>query len=444
MLIVAMMSIASGAGAQNLHNGHAYIDLGLSVKWATYNVGADSPDEYGDYYAWGETATKSSYYAKNCTTWEQEVGDISGTLQYDAATAKWGGSWRMPSLEEFNELQNNCTWEWTTLGDVKGYKVTSNINGNTIFLPAAGYRAEEKLEAGGVRGMYWVSTAKGTQYAYNYYFDSGYKCAYWISRADGHSIRPVLNIDGGTEGSDRDESGNENSNDDDSKRGLTTKRSANEESANEEPTNDGVVNYEPTKSESSNKESAKDEPAEAITEATYNGHAYVDLGLSVKWATCNVGANSPWHYGDYYAWGETATKSTYTENSYVADIKNHEDIKGTTFDVAHIKWGGNWRMPTKTEFEELVDNCSWEWTTLGDVKGYKVTSNINGNSIFLPAAGYRHEESLKGAALYGHYWSSTPYVENHTMAYLLYINESCHSTNWEACALGYSVRPVVE
>lgn len=101
-------------------------------------------------------------------------------------------------------------------------------------------------------------------------------------------------------------------------------------------------------------------------------------------------------------------------------------------------------MPTKSEFEELVDNCSWEWTTLGDVKGYKVTSNINGNSIFLPAAGYLHEESLKGAALYGHYWSSTPYVENHTMAYLLYINESCHSTNWEARALGYSVRPVVE
>ena len=123
MLIVAMMSIASGAGAQNLHNGHAYIDLGLSVKWATYNVGADSPDEYGDYYAWGETATKSSYYAKNCITWEQEVGDISGTLQYDAATAKWGGSWRMPSLEEFNELQNNCTWEWTTLGGANGYKV---------------------------------------------------------------------------------------------------------------------------------------------------------------------------------------------------------------------------------------------------------------------------------------------------------------------------------
>jgi hypothetical protein len=178
-----------------------------------------------------------------------------------------------------------------------------------------------------------------------------------------------LNIDGGTESSDRDESSNENSNDDDSKRGSTTKRSANEESANEEPTNDGVVNYEPTKSESSNKESAKDEPAEAITEATYNGHAYVDLGLSVKWATCNVGANSPWHYGDYYAWGETATKSTYTENSYVADIKNHEDINGTTFDVARIKWGGNWRMPTKTEFEELVDNCSWEWTTLGDAKG---------------------------------------------------------------------------
>ena len=164
ILIVAMMSIASGAGAQNLHNGHAYIDLGLSVKWATYNVGADSPDEYGDYYAWGETATKSSYYAKNCTTWEQEVGDISGTLQYDAATAKWGGSWRMPSLEEFNELQNNCTWEWTTLGDVKGYKVTSNINGNTIFL-RFGSCLGKKVFHLGIAALFEVLFKGGIQFA---------------------------------------------------------------------------------------------------------------------------------------------------------------------------------------------------------------------------------------------------------------------------------------
>ena len=113
-------------------------------------------------------------------------------------------------------------------------------------------------------------------------------------------------------------------------------------------------------------------------------------------------------------------------------------------DAAHVNWGGAWRMPTHDELTELIEGCSWTWTTQNGVNGCKVTSNINGNSIFLPAAGYRHEESLKGAALYGHYWSSTPYVENHTMAYLLYINESCHSTNWEACALGYSVRPVVE
>ena len=124
-----------------------------------------------------------------------------------------------------------------------------------------------------------------------------------------------------------------------------------------------------------------------------NGHEYVDLGLSVRWATCNVGANNPEDYGDYYAWGETKTKKEYTEEN-CETYKNIGDIKGTSRDVAHVRWGSPWRMPTEEESQELIDNCDWEWTTLNGVEGSKVTSRKNGNSIFLPAAGWRYGTSL--------------------------------------------------
>ena len=434
LLTTIALLFAFNLSAQHSHNGHEYIDLGLSVKWATYNVGANTPEEYGDYYAWGETTTKSTYYASNCTTWKEDIGDIAGILQYDAATAKWGGSWRMPTLAEFNELHKNCTWVWTTHSGTGGYEVTSKINGNSIFLPTAGYYAEESLESDGVRGMYWVSTpaSEGTQYAYNFYFDKGYQCAYWISRADGHSIRPVLNIDSddATNGSeDSGDNDSEDSGDKNSKDYRIGKDSATEKPTNEEPVNEEQVNNKPMK---------------AVIVNTHNGHAYVDLGLSVKWATYNVGANVPEEYGDYYAWGETTTKSTYTEGAYVADTKNYKDIKGTSLDVARAKWGGNWRMPTKTEFEELLNGCIWEWTTQNGVNGYVVTGP-NGNNIFLPAAGNRSEDVLYYNGSFGFYWSSTPGSKDNTQgAHYLGFGSSDQGMSWDSCYLGRTVRLVLD
>lgn len=437
ILSAVAMFFISGLSAQNLHNGHEYVDLGLSVKWATCNVGADTPEDYGDYYAWGETTTKDTYYASNCTTWKQDVGDIAGVPQYDAATARWGGDWRMPTLEEFNELLNNCTWKWTTREGFKGYEVISNVNGNAIFMPAAGYCVEEgRIDGRGVRGMYWASThaAEGTQYAYNFYFDSGYQCAYWISRADGHSVRPVLNIDGGDKSNGREDSGVENSNDDTTKRGSVTKRT------DEELVDGGSVNDAPTKAEST-----KNSSVQKVTNATYNGHKYVDLGLSVKWATCNVGADRPEDYGDYYAWGDTETKDSYPRGNCETNHMNLGDIKGTDRDVAHVKWGGNWRMPTVDEFDELLNKCTWTWTTQNGKSGYKVTSRVNGNSIFLPAAGYRDGDSLGYDGSSGHYWSSMPY-QDYTMFALILFFES--GDNYVAGGRGYrsngrSVRPVL-
>ena len=156
-----------------------------------------------------------------------------------------------------------------------------------------------------------------------------------------------------------------------------------------------------------------------------NGHKWVDLGLSVKWATCNVGATSPEGYGSYYAWGETSTKSSYTwsnlkyclDNSgdkfskYLGQSKYGTVDNKTTLDLsddaAHVNWGGSWRMPTKAEQDELREKCTWTRTTMNGKNGYKVTSKLNGNSIFLPAAGCRYNSGLDNDGSNGSYWSSS-------------------------------------
>ena len=179
---------------------------------------------------------------------------------------------------------------------------------------------------------------------------------------------------------------------------------------------------------------------------TIAGHEYVDLGLSVMWATCNVGAGSPEDYGEYYAWGETKTKSSYDEGNCATYGKSIGDIGGTSRDVARVKWGSPWRMPTKAEFDELLNtaNCTWEWTTLNGKKGYKVTSRKDDNSIFLPAAGWRYGTSLDRTDSWGDYWISTPYESYTQSAYYLHFNGSLRDTDWLGRYFGYSVRPVAE
>ena len=178
---------------------------------------------------------------------------------------------------------------------------------------------------------------------------------------------------------------------------------------------------------------------------TINGHDYVDLGLSVKWATCNIGASSPSDYGNYYAWGETTTKSEYTEDNSKTYGKNIGDISGNAdYDAARANWGGTWRMPTKAEFEELINKCTWKWVTYKGHKGYKVTSKTNGNSIFFPAAGWRYGSSLNSVGETGYYWSSTPYESGTSHACSLCFYSSSHSTDWSGRRDGHAVRPVSE
>lgn len=136
-------------------NGHEAVDLGLSVKWATCNIGASAPEKFGDYYAFGEINTKSIYTTENSLTYGVlmknlvSLGIINSydphnplnnhlTSAFDAATAKWGEDWRIPTYDELRELSNECTWQWTTKDGVNGYKVIGK-NGNSIFIPAGGY-----------------------------------------------------------------------------------------------------------------------------------------------------------------------------------------------------------------------------------------------------------------------------------------------------------------
>ena len=185
---------AAARAATGTLNGHEWVDLGLSVRWATCNVGASSPSDYGDYYAWGETTTKSSYTHDNSRTYEMKMGDISGDLRYDAATANWGKGWRMPTYDELCELAYQCKWQWTSQGGHKGYRVTGP-NDNSIFLPAAGWRgslndAHESPHGAGMCGQYWSSTPD-RKWTFSLNFSSSEYTVGTYDRFDGQRVRPV-------------------------------------------------------------------------------------------------------------------------------------------------------------------------------------------------------------------------------------------------------------
>ncbi len=140
-----------------------------------------------------------------------------------------------------------------------------------------------------------------------------------------------------------------------------------------------------------------------------NGHEYVDLGLSVKWATCNVGATSPTQFGDYFAWGEVEAKSEYRNDNSLLYKKDVDVIAGhPQLDVATVQWGDPWRLPTAHELYELAEYCTRKWMILDGVSGYYLVGP-SGNAIFLPAAGFCKNSSLKRPNKDGFYWSGTPF-----------------------------------
>lgn len=181
------------------------------------------------------------------------------------------------------------------------------------------------------------------------------------------------------------------------------------------------------------------------SEPTVTAGTAVDLGLSVYWASCNLGATKPEEYGDYYAWGETSPKSSYTEGNYSYYNKSTaqyidigDDISGTQYDAATVNLGSEWRMPTRTEMSELVDQCTWEWTQVSGINGYKVTGP-NGNSIYLPAAG--NDKWDRGSYL--SYRTSSESSINVSESYILSAKSTYKNVNFYGIKYaGYSIRPV--
>ena len=390
------------------------VDLGLSVLWATCNVGAEKPEDYGDYFAWGEVQTKDMYdfvtykYFRGTTTMSPNVTkycdiSLSGYNGFvdnkfvldpedDAATVNWGGEWRIPTDAELTELREKCTWIWTVQNGVNGYKVVG-LNGNSIFLPAVGYINNELFVDLGKGARYWSSSLElngGSVAAYSVSFSSNSVVQSIILRTCGQPVRPVC----------------------------------------------------PKKQE----------------------HEYVDLGLSVKWATCNVGAESPEEYGDYFAWGETEPKEKYDWSTYKyckGTIKtmtkyctnssfgyngftDNKTVLDPEDDAATVNWGGAWRMPTDEEMTELRTLCKRTWTTQNGVNGYKFVGP-NGNSIFLPAAGHMGGTSLINVGSYGDYWSSSLNTSKPRSAYYVFFNSSYVYRSYnDPRYYGYSVRPVCQ
>lgn len=172
-----------------------------------------------------------------------------------------------------------------------------------------------------------------------------------------------------------------------------------------------------------------------------NGYECVDLGLSVKWATMNVGAESPEQCGCFFAWGETKVKSTYTYETYYYKHNNRPNLSLSN-DAAHVHWGGRWRMPTEEDWKELQAYCTWEFTQQNGIYGYKVASMANQNSIFLPVTGTPYRNTYAGSYIYpGRYWSSNFRDGGYIYLYFDEPNQICRTSTSSGC-MGMAVRPV--
>ncbi|MCF0174359.1 MAG: hypothetical protein HUJ95_03365 [Bacteroidales bacterium] len=403
------------------------VDLGLSVDWASWNVGSRSETDYGQYFAWGETASKEDYSwgIYHWGTFKDDSKPDYGMFKYttsdniktlqpddDVATKLWGSNWRTPTTDEIIELldETKCDWTWTTKNGVKGYTVTSKVagyQGKNIFLPAAGFFDGTECYGRGATTYYWSSSLKDEGrpvYADCIIFSTSYHYKTDIDRCRGIAIRAVTN-----------------------------------------PHPERHVDVD-------------------------RGFIAVDLGLSVKWASCNIGTHmSEAEYGDYFAWGETYTKSWY-ESFYSGDYKwgvynssdnincgmtkyNQSDgilVLEAEDDAATKYLGSEWRTPTAQEFRELLDNskCECNYTTMKfptkEVNGYIVTSKVKGYEgeyIFLPIAGYFYKDKINGDIT--RYWTSSLRENRVINAYCLSYDGGL-IVGWTNRHYGFPIRAVTK
>ncbi|MBQ6191578.1 MAG: Ig-like domain-containing protein [Bacteroidaceae bacterium] len=489
---------------------HEYVDLGLpsGTLWATTNIGADSPEDYGTYFAWGDTEGNGvfnfEYYkfcipqtysmSKYCTRYSE--GSIDGKTfldaEDDAATVIWGSEWRMPSKKQMEELINEefTSNEWTSQNDVIGLKITSKKNGNSIFLPAAGQRLGWTSESEGALGSFWSRSLENTTSRVAHTLDFSQSFSVMVSssfRYTGLPVRPVRYTPS-VMVSSIELSCTE------MKLGVNETMPISctvlpEDAENPyvswEISGDGTVAYLMTSTNSVTGEeshyvstnspgtctitvrSADGSGVYAQCQVTVksniiNGREYVDLGLpsGTLWAICNVGANSPEEYGDYFAWGETTPRVDDSYNKYgvtghwtkycLSRSDGHEGFVDNLRellpedDAATVNWGSKWMTPSQDMFYELFDESltTAQLTEQNGINGYLVTSKSNGNSLFLPAAGIKWPATSKVNV--SGYYLTRRLVTSNTIEHFGF--DTSGTFFWDAFSrnnFGQSVRPVV-
>ena len=465
------------AAPRGYHMGHEWVDLGLretidgvvyKVLFATSNIGASSETDYGDYFAWGETSKRytsisgstivggtfgwastpfetagngskfSKYTASNDSFATSGTADGKSTLESsdDVASVLWGGCWRMPDESDLEYLiSSSVTYSWTSdynSTGVSGFVVTGkgSFSGVSLFLPAAGDCAGGSLFNAGGFGNYWSRSLDSDYQGGALYLrvEDGDQSMDIDDRFNGQSVRPVYVV----------------------------------------PDHTNPMNI------------------------AANGHDYVDLGLrkngkKILFATCNIGASSPYEDGDYFAWAETEkrysgfypdgtivnfdnthsfkiTNAPYHTGSsvttgwskYIPTGKESYTVNGTadnllileaSDDVASVMWGGNWRMPDSSELEFLISSSvDYVFDTCEGVPGLRVTGkgDFASSSVFLSAAGACEGNELNNKNYYGKYWSKVLYSNTPSEAYHLFF--SAHEFVLEDFVryYGCSVRPVLE
>lgn len=506
------------------------IDMGLSVKWASFNLGASKPEEYGDYYAWGET--DPYYYSLNpliCKEGKENGYDWSSykwcmgnpqtltkyctnpsygyngftdsktvlDLEDDAAHVNLGEKWRIPTQDQWAELLDKCTWNWTQENGVNGWMVTSKLNGNFFFLPAAGILDRTNLFDDGQFGCFWSSSlcVDDADHLYDAWSVAGYSNGMgWEGdfRCGGIPVRPVYGdpVSIPVESVSIDKTELELA----VRIKMTLVASvlpsyATDKSVSWSSSNESVATVSSTgvvtgigvgtavitvKTNDGGKIATC---YITVSESTIPVPEAIDLDLpsGLKWASFNLGASKPEEYGDYYAWGEIEpyyicqdpltwklgkdagyawssykwcmgaidTMIKYCSNSIYGynGFTDDKTILDLEDDAAYVNLGGKWRMPTDDEWTELMDNCTWTWTTLNGVTGRRVTSR-NGNSIFLPAAGFRDKTSIDDVSFVGLYRSSSLYTDIPLCAWFVdFHSDEVFKSYFSHCS-GLSVRPV--
>ena len=426
--------------------GYDYVDLGLSVMWATYNVGASSLEEFGEYYAWGETTPYNNFTNINYF-WSHDPCSPDRAIAsiYDAATVNWGDQWRMPTYEEQQELSNGCKWIWVenvNNSNVSGYVGVSLKNNKCIFLPASGYKSHHDYEQPTeTDAIYWSSTATAEWGILGYQAGTAANCIEFMPKRD----NPVT-WSNWTMG-----------------KGATVRAVV------------GAPNdYFPDPSDNVIDEAETSRQGFTVN-GEIGGYTYVDMGLpsGTLWATYNVGAETPSEYGDHFAWGETEPKSLYDKDTYAfftgfsdgvmsmpqyskyvwdkrCGKQDYKLILEDVDDAATVNWGSEWCMPTIEQYAELDKYCKvWRKDIVVNGKtiiGAIVESCINGNRMYIPYAGWE-AGTIPNSYMHGWYWTAEVSEEANYRAKQMIVKDEEYildTTQDSSRENGLSVRAVVK